>query len=99
MRTLLNTLYITSEDAYAALDGENIVIKKHDRSPLGFAISTLASATKSILFLSMLIIQLPPYAHFQYQLLFLCKTRSAVNNTPADMYPPDACSSCPYLLL
>ncbi len=28
MKKLLNTLFVTSEDAYAALDGENIIIKK-----------------------------------------------------------------------
>lgn len=27
MRKLLNTLYVTSEDAYLSLDGENIVCK------------------------------------------------------------------------
>ena len=26
MRKLLNTLYVTSEDSYLALDGENIVV-------------------------------------------------------------------------
>lgn len=27
MRKLLNVLYVTTEDAYATLDGENVVIK------------------------------------------------------------------------
>ena len=27
MRKLLNTLYVTREDAYLTLDGENVVIK------------------------------------------------------------------------
>ena len=43
MRTLLNTLYITSEDAYAALDGENIVIKKHDQITARFPLHNLQS--------------------------------------------------------
>ncbi len=30
MKPLLNTLYVTSPDSYAALEGENIVIKKND---------------------------------------------------------------------
>ena len=43
MRTLLNTLYITSENAYAALDGENIVIKKHDQITARFPLHNLQS--------------------------------------------------------
>lgn len=31
MKHLLNTLFINSEDAYAALDGENVVIKQEDK--------------------------------------------------------------------
>lgn len=37
MRKLLNTLYVTSQDSYLALDGKNVVIKKEDsdfRMPL-----------------------------------------------------------------
>ena len=34
MRRLLNTLFVTSEDAYLALDGENIVVRR-DREELG----------------------------------------------------------------
>lgn len=30
MRHLLNTLFVTLEDAYATLDGENIVVKQGD---------------------------------------------------------------------
>lgn len=30
MRKLLNVLYITTEDAYASLDGENVVVKRKD---------------------------------------------------------------------
>ena len=31
MRKLLNTLYITSTDAYLGVDGENITVKKDDK--------------------------------------------------------------------
>lgn len=31
MRTLLNTLYVTSPDAYLSLDGENVVVLKGDQ--------------------------------------------------------------------
>lgn len=31
MRTLLNTLYVTSPDAYLSLDGENVVVLKDDQ--------------------------------------------------------------------
>ncbi len=31
MRTLLNTLYVTSSDAYLSLDGENVVVLKEDQ--------------------------------------------------------------------
>ena len=34
MRRLLNTLFVTSEDAYLALDGENVVVRR-DREELG----------------------------------------------------------------
>ena len=34
MRRLLNTLFVTSEDAYLALDGENVVARQ-DREELG----------------------------------------------------------------
>ena len=29
MKKLLNTLYVTSENSYLALDGENVVIYEH----------------------------------------------------------------------
>lgn len=39
MKKILNTLYVTSEDSYAALDGENVVVKREKqemgRFPLG----------------------------------------------------------------
>lgn len=31
MKKLLNTLYVTSEDSYLALDGENIVVLDKER--------------------------------------------------------------------
>ena len=34
MRRLLNTLFVTSEDVYLALDGENVVVRR-DREELG----------------------------------------------------------------
>lgn len=36
MRQLLNTLFITSEDIYAALEGENIVLKREGKDSLRF---------------------------------------------------------------
>lgn len=36
MRQLLNTLFITSEDIYAALEGENIVLKRDGKDSLRF---------------------------------------------------------------
>ena len=41
MRRLLNTLFITSEDAYATLDGENIVITKQKEVAGRFPLHTL----------------------------------------------------------
>lgn len=43
MRRLLNTLFITSEDAYAALDGENVVVKKGEDIAARFPLHTLQS--------------------------------------------------------
>ena len=41
MRKLLNTLYITSEDVYLALDGENIVVLKEENTIGRFPLHTL----------------------------------------------------------
>ena len=41
MRKLLNTLYVTSEDSYLALDGENIVVKKGNDIAARFPLHTL----------------------------------------------------------
>lgn len=43
MRHLLNTLFITSEDAYAALDGENVLVKKGESVAARFPLHTLQS--------------------------------------------------------
>lgn len=43
MRKLLNTLFITLEDAYAALDGENIVVRQGDRIAGRFPLHILES--------------------------------------------------------
>lgn len=41
MRQLLNTLYISSEDVYAALDGENIVLKRGEEEVNRFPLHNL----------------------------------------------------------
>jgi len=41
MRHLLNTLYITTEDAYLTLDGENVVVKREDSEYARFPLHTL----------------------------------------------------------
>ncbi len=41
MRKLLNTLFITSEDAYAALDGENVLVKKGEEITARFPLHML----------------------------------------------------------
>lgn len=41
MRKLLNTLYITSEDVYLALDGENVVVLKEESTIGRFPLHTL----------------------------------------------------------
>lgn len=41
MRQLLNTLFITSEDVYATLDGENIVLKRGDEEAARYPLHTL----------------------------------------------------------
>ena len=41
MRKLLNTLYVTSEDSYLTLDGENIVVKKGETEAARFPLHTL----------------------------------------------------------
>ena len=40
MKKLLNTLYITSEDVYLALDGENIVVLKEEKTIGRFPLHT-----------------------------------------------------------
>lgn len=41
MKKLLNTLYVTSPDAYLSLDGENIVVKKEDETVGRFPLHNL----------------------------------------------------------
>ena len=43
MRKLLNTLFVTSEDSYLSLDGENVVIKKDGETAARFPLHTLES--------------------------------------------------------
>lgn len=43
MRKLLNTLFVTSENSYLTLDGENIVIKKDGQTAARFPLHTLES--------------------------------------------------------
>ena len=38
MKKLLNTLYVTSEDSYLALDGENIVVLDKEKEGFRFII-------------------------------------------------------------
>ena len=57
MKHLLNTLYVTTEDAYASLDGENVVVKKKEhelgRYPLhilqGIYLFTYAGASPKLI--------------------------------------------------
>lgn len=57
MRKLLNTLFVTTEDAYAALDGENVVIRRQEeelgRFPLhileGICLFTYAGASPALM--------------------------------------------------
>lgn len=41
MKKLLNTLYVTSPDAYLSLDGENIVVRKDDEVAMRLPIHNL----------------------------------------------------------
>ena len=43
MRKLLNTLFVTTPDAYVSLDGENVVIKRGEEEMARFPIHTLES--------------------------------------------------------
>ena len=57
MRKLLNTLFVTKEDAYASLDGENVVVRQGDevigRFPLhileGIYLFTYAGASPALM--------------------------------------------------
>ena len=41
MRHLLNTLYITSEDVFASLEGENIVLRRDSEEAARYPLHTL----------------------------------------------------------
>ena len=43
MKNLLNTLYITSENKYLSLDGENVVLKENKRELARFPLHNLDS--------------------------------------------------------
>lgn len=45
MKKLLNTLYVTSPDAYLGLDGENVIVKKEDAVALRIPIHNLEAIT------------------------------------------------------
>ena len=42
MRKLLNTLFVTSEDAYLTLDGENVVVNREKQEIARFPLHTLS---------------------------------------------------------
>ena len=42
MRKLLNTLFVTSEDAYLTIDGENVVVNREKQELARFPLHTLA---------------------------------------------------------
>ena len=41
MRTLLNTLFVLSEDSYLSLDGENVVVNRNKEESARFPLHTL----------------------------------------------------------
>ena len=41
MKQLLNTLFVTSEDAYLSLDGENVVVNREKQIVARFPLHTL----------------------------------------------------------
>ena len=42
MRKLLNTLFVTSEDAYLTIDGENVVVNREKQEVARFPLHTLS---------------------------------------------------------
>ena len=42
MKKLLNTLYVTSEDAYLSLDGENVVVNRNQKAVARYPLHTLS---------------------------------------------------------
>ena len=45
MKHLLNTLFVTSEDAYLTLDGENVVVNREKAKSAGFRCITCAASS------------------------------------------------------
>ena len=48
MRHLLNTLFVTSEDAYLTLDGENVVVNRDKQEMGGFLCTTSPASSPSL---------------------------------------------------
>ena len=43
MKKLLNTLFVTTEDAYLSLDGENVVVNREKQELARFPLHTLSA--------------------------------------------------------
>ena len=52
MRHLLNTLFVTSEDIYLSLDGENVVASREKTVVAHYPLHTLSASTTSLNFRS-----------------------------------------------
>ena len=48
MRRLLNTLFVTSEDVYLSLDGENVVVKREQAEAGRFPVSSPEDALRRL---------------------------------------------------
>ena len=48
MRKLLNTLFVTSEDAYLTLDGENVVVNREKQEVARFPLHTLSGSRSAM---------------------------------------------------
>ena len=49
MRRLLNTLFVTSEDVYLSLDGENVVVKREQAEAGRFPLHNLVQENAVLL--------------------------------------------------
>ena len=47
MRKLLNTLFVTSEDAYLTIDGENVVVNRKSRRSRAFRCIRFPESSRS----------------------------------------------------